>query len=249
MSFVNSYRAPAPPIYSEDANEPYDINFSIPIPSCLETSRVKLVPFTPSVHAKTFFSAFQPASVELSRYLPFSIPNYPDFLNFVEWFRSNPNATLFAIIDKTKPRRDDVLEDNLAGVIGFLNASTANLAIEIAPVITLPKFQRTFVTKNAVGALLRFCLDVPSEGGLGFRRVCWTAHPDNLASVKVAERMGMKIEGHLRWTWAIGLDKVGKKSGDGRGEMLGRDSVLLAICWDDWEKGGKEHVENLINRI
>ena len=248
MAFVNSYKASGP-IYVEDTTKPDDINFSIPVPSCLETTRVKLIPFIPYVHATTFFSAFQPASEELSRYLPVSFSAYPDFLNFIEFFRSDPNMTLFAIIDKTRSKGDAALEHILAGVVGFVHASAANLAVEIGPIIILPKFQRTFVTSNAIGALLKFCLDLPSDGGLGFRRVCWTAHPGNLPSVKVAERMGMKLEGRLRWTWALAPDKVGERCSKGRGEALGRDSLMLAICWDDWENGGKEHVERLIDRI
>ena len=94
-----------------------------------------------------------------------------------------------------------------------LNASMMNLSVEIGYVI-LPAFQRTFVTTNAIGTLLKICLDVPSEGGIGFRRVVWTA--DNDASLKTAERMGFKYEGWMWWTWAtwaLGHEKLGKRLG------------------------------------
>jgi RimJ/RimL family protein N-acetyltransferase len=245
MAFVNSYKPPSPKIYVEDLNAPYDINFAIPLPPTLETSRVKLVPFIPSIHGDPFFSAFSTAP-ELDRYIPISHPTYPEFMNFLEELRSMSSAVLFAIIDKTKSTQ---LTDNLAGVVALINTSTMNLSVEIGYVITLPAFQRTFVTTNAIGVLLKFCLDVPSEGGIGFRRVVWTAHPENIASVKTAERMGLKQEGRMRWTWAIGHDKIGKKAGKERGEALGRDSIILAICWDDWETGGREQVQKLIDRV
>jgi len=50
---------------------------------------------------------------------------------------------------------------------------------ELGPVIVLPEFQRTFVSMNAIGLLLKYVLDLPAQGGLGYRRVQWTADPLN----------------------------------------------------------------------
>ncbi|KAF5381954.1 hypothetical protein D9615_004353 [Tricholomella constricta] len=226
------------------------MNFNLPLPPVIETRRVTLTPFIVSVHGDAFFKAHQAAGPELERFLPISFPTYDALSEFVQGVESDPNAALFAIIDRTKtgPGGAVDLSESLAGMVGFLNTSKANRATEIAPVIVLPKFQRTFVATNSIGALLKYCLDIESEGGLGLRRVCWTAHPDNEASIKAAERMGMRKEGHLRWTWALTPEKVGRACGKGRGDKLGRDSVLLAICWDDWEDGAKEQVEKLIER-
>ncbi|KAG5642581.1 hypothetical protein DXG03_002532 [Asterophora parasitica] len=221
------------------------MTFCLPLPPTIDTRRVSLTPFNLSIHGATYFKAHQAAGQELERYLPISFPTYEAMVEFVEGVESNPNGALFAIIDRTKTGD---LSESLAGMIGFLNTNASNLATEIAPVVILPKFQRTFVATNAIGALLKYTLDVEDGGGLGLRRVCWTAHPDNAASIKAAERMGMRKEGHLRWTWALTPEKVGKTAGRGRGEKLGRDSVLLAVCWDDWEDGGKEKVEKLIER-
>lgn len=232
-----------------DPIEPYDINYCLPLPVCLESDRIKLTPFIPSIHGETFFAAYDEAQGPLGQYLPISLTTYSKFLAYVEGVRVNPNSVLFAIIDKTKLNGGRGLNVCLAGIIGFLNTAEGNFAVEIAPVIILPEFQRTFVATNAIGVLLKYCLNLPSEGGIGFRRVTWTAHQDNQASVKAAERMGMKKEGYLRWTWAISPEKVGKKCGEGRGNALGRDSVLLAICWDDWEHGAREDVEKLINKV
>jgi len=95
---------------------------------------------------------------------------------------------------------------------------------------------------------MRYCLDLPKDGGLGFRRVQWTASPANVTSIRAAERMGMKVEGTLRWMWVLPEGKEGKKAGEGRGAGAGRDSVLLASYWDDWENGGREDVEKIMER-
>ncbi|KAF9468080.1 acyl-CoA N-acyltransferase [Collybia nuda] len=249
MSVVNNYEPPRPPTESYlDPVEPYDINFCLPIPASLETDRVKLAPFNPSIHGKPFFTAYDKAQDSLGQYLPISLTTYQKFLAYLEGVRVDPNAVLFAIIDKTRSNEGD-LSACLAGVIGFLNTAKDNFVVEIAPVIILPTFQRTFVTTNAIGILLKYCLDLPPQGGIGFRRVTWTAHQNNQASVKAAERMGMKREGHLRWTWAISSEKIGEKCGEGRGDALGRDSILLAICWDDWERGTREEVKKLVDRL
>lgn len=248
MAFINSYKPTDLTTVNATYNEPYDINFSIPLPPALETPRVKLTPFIPSIHAEPFFAAFS-KNPELSRYLPISFPTYPDLLTLLEDIRSDPNCLVFAIIDKTKEKENGDIGYSLAGMIGVLNCSSKNLAVEIGAVIILSAFQRTFISSNAIGAILMHWLNVPSDGGLGFRRVYWTANPYNEASIRTAERMGLKKEGVLRWTWCLPVGNVGKEAGKERGEKLGRDSVMLSICWDDWENGGREHVEKVIARV
>jgi RimJ/RimL family protein N-acetyltransferase len=73
-------------------------------------------------------------------------------------------------------------------------------------VLVFPERQRTYVTSNAIGLLLRYCLELPSgpqRPGLGFRRVLWTAHTENRASQAAARRMGFKEEGVERWAYVI----------------------------------------------
>ncbi|KAF9468090.1 acyl-CoA N-acyltransferase [Collybia nuda] len=251
MVFINSYKPPNPATSSVDviSKEPYDINFSIPLPPTLETPRVRLTPFIPSIYAEPFFSAFS-ESPELSRYLPIAFSTCTELVVFLDnYVRLDPSCLIFAIIDKVKEKENGDIGHSLAGMIGVLNCSSKNLAVEIGPVIILKAFQRTFVASNAIGLILRHWLSIPSEGGLGFRRICWTANPYNEASIRTAERMGLKKEGVLRWTWCLPENGVGKEAGEGRGERRGRDSVLLSICWDDWENGGREHVEKVIARV
>ncbi|KAG6811116.1 hypothetical protein H0H92_008916 [Tricholoma furcatifolium] len=229
--------------FPDDCSHEPHVNFNIPLPATLETPRIKLTPFIPSIHGETFFSGYASAP-ELGRYLPFTLPTYQALLSFFEEIvQPDPGRVWFAIIDKTKDRNED-LQTCLAGVIGLLRCVPSNRAVEIGPVVILPAFQRTFVSSNAIGAVLKYLLDTPSERGVGFRRVVWTADPENQASVRAAQRMGLKPEGILRWTFCLPDGGEGQEVSKDRGSALGRHSVLFAICWDDWENGGKEHVDN-----
>ncbi|KAJ7475846.1 acyl-CoA N-acyltransferase [Mycena latifolia] len=217
----------------------HEVNFKYPLPkSGLETSRVLLQPFQPQIHGDEFYSKLA-AHPETTKW----IPAHLNPASIEQFFLTDDESILFAVINKTKGEHGA-----FAGVIGLIHTSSQNLSTEIGPVICFPEFQRTFVSSNAIGILMRYCLDLPKDGGLGFRRVQWTANPVNAASVRAAERMGMKREGTSRWTWVLPEGKEGKKAGEGRGEGAGRDTVLLAICWDDWENGGREHVEQVIER-
>lgn len=205
------------------------------------------------MHAEPFFSATQPHP-EIYTYLPFGpFPTVAEFLDEVVEGRvhRNPALVLFAVIDKKTG------DGKLAGIIGLLNTSTANLSTEIGFVFTLPAFQRTHITSNAIGLLLYYCLDLPSSRGLGLRRVQWQCNSVNESSIRAAERMGFKAEATLRWDRALPLGKG--KVGNGRAvigrnvdgtneEGLGRDTRLLSLCWDDWQGGGREKARAVIDR-
>ncbi|PPQ73883.1 hypothetical protein CVT24_011943 [Panaeolus cyanescens] len=250
--FINSYKPPKPIIGSDtEPPESYDLNCNIAVPQRLETDRVLVVPFIPSLHAKAYYESW---SLDLENYLALSTPTYQSFLDFIEnILRRSANAVAFAVIDKTKPAdpRGNI-PGRFAGLYGYTSISPQNLALEIGPAVTLPEFQRTFVTSHAVGLLLKYALDVPKEdgtGGLGFRRVVWSANPDNMASVTAAERMGFKREGVTRYSWVLPDGRPGKAVDSKRGANNGRDSVILSFCWDDWENGGRELVESRISRV
>ena len=111
-----------------------------------------------------------------------------------------PTNILFPIINKAHGG------GTLAGVIGLLHTSPTKLSAEIAWVVVFPRFQRMYVTINAVGILLRYFLELPSAPQwprLGFRCMQWTAHAANWALRVAAERMGFKGEGVLRWTYRL----------------------------------------------
>ncbi|KAF7794144.1 hypothetical protein EIP86_005275 [Pleurotus ostreatoroseus] len=259
MSFVNHYKPPTPKQYTEDelyGPEPYDVNFVFPLPlEGLETERVKLTPFIPRLHAEQYWEngGNDPS---LFRYYPYTLDSLDSFLaNLETSIRRDPANVVFVIIDKTRPDpAHPELGGSFAGIIGLFYSSEAKLTTEIAFVLIFRAFQRTHVASNAVGALLRYCLEVPaaSPPGLGLRRVQWCAHSRNLASARLAERMGFKREGIIRWHWVLSehLARDGNmpRKTDRWPEKPGRDTVLLSLCWDDWEGGAKEVAEKEMNR-
>lgn len=254
MAFINSYKPPVPESdpKEDSVEDPYDLNANIPVPPLLATDRLQLVPFIPSIHAQPFYAAFS-ADPALARYLPGDWPTFAAFLAFVETgFHRDPSGALFAIIDTTAPPAADHtwrIPGRVAGVIGWLHASPANLSLEIGPVIVLTAFQRSFVATHAVGLLLRYALDLPAAGGLGFRRVVWSASPFNEKSIAAAEKMGFRKESVMRWAWVLPVGKEGKPAPEERGEGNGRDSVLLSLCWDDWVGGVRELVTKRMERV
>ncbi|KAF5369668.1 hypothetical protein D9615_010256 [Tricholomella constricta] len=224
----------------------YDVNFCFPVKD-LESERVKLTPFIPSTHLHEFFAIPSP-SYEYFPWGPFLTADEFDSSLIEGRIHPNRACVLFAVYDKTKAAETGNPGGALAGVIGFCDASAANLHAEVAFVMISPQFQRTHVTSNAIGLSLHYALDLPSEGGLGLRRVVWKASPLNAASVKAAERMGFTKEGVLRWNWVLpegksmGGNVRERRTGDPKENALGRDTVVLSLCWDDWEVYGRDRV-------
>lgn len=148
----------------------------------------------------------------------------------------------------------------LAGTIGYLNAAPESASVEIGYAIVLPTYQRTFVSTHAIGLVLQYALEVPGDegqesdlgggGGLGLRRVQWQAHANNAASIRAAQRMGLKMEGINRWQRTLDAGKeAGIKAREGDAlQRPGRHSAMLAICWDDWQDGGRDHVRKMMGR-
>ncbi|KAF9007158.1 acyl-CoA N-acyltransferase [Cyathus striatus] len=243
MSFVNHYQPPEP----HTPRDPNDIYCTIQIPTSLETDRIQLIPFISHLHAKAFYTPFS-AEPSMSRWLPVSWPTLDSFLVYTEEIvRSDPTSVLFAVLDKTKLNYEHDIAQSLAGIIGYMRISTHHRTLELGPVIILPRFQRTFVSSNAIGAMLKYALDVPSQGGMGFRRIVWTSSPFNVAGIRAAERMGFVNEGISRWARVVPSQKEANEVNENeRGKGGGWDSSVLSICWDDWEGEIKEKVEGLL---
>ena len=247
MAWCNSYPPPTTPkvdqLYGPD---PYDVNFCFKIiPEALENERVQLTPIIPRVHSAEFFSYIE-KHPELYRFYPFhAAKTHEELLLQLELLiRRDPTFVLFAIIDKTR-------ENAFAGVIGLLHTIAQHSITEIGYVLVFPPFQRTHVTSNATGLLLHYCLEVPSASppGLGLRRVEWRANVMNRPSVAAAERMGMRMEGTLRWHYILPEGKEGNATRvDDPYKGVGRDSVMLSMCWDDWENGSREKVQEIMAR-
>ncbi|KAF9229873.1 acyl-CoA N-acyltransferase, partial [Melanogaster broomeanus] len=234
--------------------EPYDLNFILPVPPVLSTDKLRLIPFIPRVHAAAYFDAVR-GHETMYQYMPVPLENPSDFLRTLEMCRRDKTAVMFAVIDTTHPdAKHPEWEGSLAGMFGLLHTDKTSLVTEIGPAIVLPAFQRTHVASHAVGLLLKHVLDI-APSGLGFRKVKWVASPSNLPSNKLAQRMGFKLEGLIRWVLVMprveGYQKDGKeaRAGDAGDGLLGRDSNALAVCWDDWEEGGRELVQQAFARV
>lgn len=103
---------------------------------------------------------------------------------------------------------------------------------------------------------MHYALDLPDRGGLGLRRVFWQANALNTASRRLAERLGYRFEGILRWDRVLPENKqefgngTEVRDGDPRGrKCVGRDTAILGHCWDDWEGGGREKVDLIMARL
>ncbi|KAI0367076.1 acyl-CoA N-acyltransferase [Pilatotrama ljubarskyi] len=257
MSYVNNY-TPSPPTTVPASElygpEPYDINFAYPIyEETLRNSRTKLAPFIPAVHAKTYW-AHVGNRPEVFRYYPFTLDTLADFLAWYELnIRRGPFTTCFAVIDKTRPDPEHPeWGGSMAGIVGMFYTSPEHLHTEAGYVVVFPDFQKTHIAKDMVGLLLRYVLQLPSASppGLGLRRVKWSAHPKNIASIGLAKRMGFRPEGTAKWVWVL-PDHLAKEGwpgriGDACSGKAGRHSTVLALCWDDWEDGERERVEAVL---
>ncbi|KAF7423921.1 hypothetical protein PC9H_009219 [Pleurotus ostreatus] len=225
------------PKFTQPTDEPYDINFAYPLNlDILQTPKIKLVPFIPSVHAVPFYAAAT-KTPETMHFIPFHFTKLDDFLvNVVGPFQASPDYPLLTIIDKLKLEQGAEEKDCIAGVIGYLGLSTMRRSLELGPVIVLPEYQRTHVSTHAIEAAMRYILEVPAQGGLGWRRM-------------QTERMGMKVEAAaMQWSFCLQEEKQGIVVPAERGGGKGRHSTLLAVCWDDWEHGVRDHVAKLIAR-
>jgi RimJ/RimL family protein N-acetyltransferase len=254
MSFVNRYQPSTEPQTDVDpwGPDPYDINYVLPIdPSRLENDLVKLTPFIPRVHAEIFWTHFVPVREDALRYIPWHLPEFTSFLHLLEYsIRRDPSYVLFAIIDKTRPSDAPGIAGAVAGIIGLYHTMPEELLAQLGSLITLPEFRRSHVTSNAVGLLLRYCLDSPSaqSPGLGLRRVELTVFEGNDASAKVACRMGFRLERFRRWrrTVSLGIGHA-PREGDPMPGRAGVHTSLYALCWDDWEEHGvRERVFELM---
>lgn len=166
-----------------------------------------------------------------------------------------PESTTFAVIDKTRPSTPEDSEGALAGMISFISTSTAHLSTEIGGVIILPGFQRSHVATNAAGLMLQFALTGRAAGGMGLRRVQWLCSSLNEASVSLAKRLGFEVEGVLRWHMVLRQVEGGHRIGRGWAlppgsdeKDLGRDTMALSVCWEDWEMGVREKVAEVMRR-
>lgn len=155
-----------------------------------------------------------------------------------------------------EPEEELVIEeDTFAGLAGLTtptaSTATSNLTADMGQLL-LPRYHCTFVGTHANGLLLHHLLD-PTPNGLALRRVQWQPNASNTASVNAAKRLGFRLEGVMRWAVVLPWGKIGDTVREGReqGETEGRKArhtAMLALCWDDWEGGGRDYVDRLMAR-
>ncbi|KAJ5918210.1 hypothetical protein N7454_010585 [Penicillium verhagenii] len=238
--------------------------FPFPIEDLQEISneRIKLLPFNPDHHGATFIRHASPnpsifSNVTMGPWhstselqAAFYDSHDRDILSF-----ANPASFALAIIDKTRPPSSDDAEGELAGTISYINTSTVHLSAELGFVVVLPPYQRSHVAVNAVGLMMQHAFASRESGGLGLRRVYWKASTVNLASVRLAEKMGFVKVGVTRYAMRFPRGAGKGKVGNGRALPPGsdpddvwRDTVDLSIAWDEWLGGAEEMARVLMSK-
>jgi RimJ/RimL family protein N-acetyltransferase len=255
MSWVNLYKPPAPAAAPSDpyGPDPYDIHWPFSVHKhTLENDVVQLVPYIPRLYADAFWAKAEHEIGTILRFIPGSILTKADYLKSLDAFRSDSNSLMFVVVDK-RSLPETGLKGAIAGQMALMRSDFNNLCTEIGFVITLPAYQRTHVTSNAVGLLLQYALNRPDDPvapGLGMRRVEWRAHSMNLPSAATARRMGFVEEGVLQWQVVLAPGKEGldPSEKDSLPERKGRHTRILGMTWDEWESRGRQHVEKQMQR-
>lgn len=227
----------------------------------ISNDRIKLIPFDPERHGDTFFNLSSPYP-EIYSHMP--VGPWDSANDFKREFTegpsngiisfSNPESFTFAIIDKTRAPSPEDPEGELAGTMSFIRTSPTHLCTEVGFVVILPPYQRTHVARNAVGLVLHLALESPERGGMGLRRVDWRASTSNLASSKLAEKMGFERVGVVPWHIRFVKGKLRGKIGNGKElppdcdpDDVWRDTVNYCLAWDRWESGVRETVQSVID--
>ncbi|WWC66433.1 uncharacterized protein I206_100335 [Kwoniella pini CBS 10737] len=232
--------------------EEYDYNFCFEVKE-LQSDRVQLRPFVPSLHAQLFIDGLQKCGPDFTAWL-IDWHSLEDVLVWQETvIRSQPSAMTYAIYT-APPASDEIVDPKnyeFAGMISMINSDVANMSSEPGWVCVLEKFQRTHVLTHAAGLIIHRILDMPSEGGLGLRRCQWFTTTLNEKSKAAALRLGFKLDGILRTHRVLAKGKKGVRpgrKGDYQEDQMTRDSWLASIGWDQWEEGIREHVDKLMAR-
>lgn len=151
----------------------------------LVTARLRLEP-TGRAHAPELWAATEASLAALGPYLPWAIdPSYESTVAFtkaceMQW-RGGTNAVFTVVVD-----------DVACGTVGFNRHDETLASAEMGYWIRSDLAGRGYVTE-AGSAALEYVFDE-----LGLHRVELHAAPANVASVRVAEKLGFRREGMLR---------------------------------------------------
>ena len=74
----------------------------------------------------------------------------------------------------------------------------------------------------------------------------------NKRSIRGVQGLGFTLEGTIRYQRVIRWGKEGngvsvpaERAGAGQ---PARDTTILGLCWDDWEDGARERLDEVMNR-
>ncbi|WWC86175.1 uncharacterized protein L201_001048 [Kwoniella dendrophila CBS 6074] len=255
-TYVNNYKPTKPnvprDIHLNTPPEQYDFNFCFDVKQ-LQSDRVQLRPFVPSLYAKAFYEGVSNCAPDLTAWLS-DWHSVEDVCVWAETIiRATPSAMAYAIFT-APPGSDEVIDPKdyeLAGMISMINTDVANLTSEPGWIVIFEKFQRTHVLSHAAGLIIHRILDMPSEGGLGCRRCQWFTTTMNEKSKAASLRLGFTQDGVLRTHRVLPKGKQGirpGRKGDRFEDQMTRDSWLASISWDQWEGGVRDHVDKLMAR-
>ncbi len=170
--------------------------------------------------------------------MAFSIPKMlEELLEFFEiHYRRNPSNMAFVAIDGKSA--------TMADLVTLIDTNTDHRTTTLAMGVAFREFRGTPIVALSIALLLRYCLNTPSDAvpGLGIRRVHWPCSSDNIASQKLARRMGLRFESEQRWLRVVEHSKPGNERAlrpDDPSDLQGMDVVSFTMCFDDWETGSK----------
>ena len=125
---------------------------------------------------------------EIRRYFPDGVKNYEDTREELEWFLNghpeHPRLGLWATVHKETGK--------FIGRCGLLPWEIdSRLEIEVAYLLDKKFWHQGLATEAATG-ILAYAFDT-----LNLSRIICLMHPDNIASQRVAQRIGMILEGSV----------------------------------------------------
>lgn len=125
---------------------------------------------------------------EIRRYFPDGVKNYEDTREELEWFLNghpeHPRLGLWATVHKETGK--------FIGRCGLLPWEIdSRLEIEVAYLLDKKFWHQGLATEAATG-ILAYAFDT-----LNLSRIICLMHPDNMASQRVAQRVGMILEGSV----------------------------------------------------
>ena len=127
----------------------------------------------------------------------------PAVTRFMDWGPNSREDTVAVLAEvpgeaNAVPRSNYTLavvvrtDDELVGAVHIGETSREHRRGEMGYVLAQAHWGRGYATE-AAAAILRFGFDE-----VGFHRIAATCDPENIASARVLEKIGMQYEGHLR---------------------------------------------------